>query len=282
MHNYVNKLTCLAMMNRNCVFDGSSGAVRFWKSKAANKLVVFGDDRASVEGLKQLTRMYLDSDPDIKGSYHMDEIVSEIDCAEFFDGFGESKRILNGRRFADMRGSINKWLLMMSTGRLTEEPLSERNLDEVIAMIEKWRYMENGGMKYMWQERAGCDKAFCSRIVSDFEGIRTDVIATAFRLDGECVAYSTIPMHPTSFAEDGTPYVTYLTRKVLNEKGRRNLTEFVDWFTFRKFHVANPEYGRFLVNWGASSGGVKWYKTHKFPLRDVERKWFVTLKGDAE
>jgi len=282
MHNYVNRLTCLAMMNKNCVFDSSSGNVRFWKSKARNRLVAFSGDAVAAVGLKQLTRMYLDFDPGVKGSYCMDEIVSEIDCLEFFDGIGADRRILNGRRFIDMRGAVNKWSRMMSEGRLTAEPLCAGNLDDVVSMIEKWRYMENGGMKYMWQERAGCDKAFCARIVSDFEGLASDVISTVFRLDGECVAYSTIPKAPTSFSEDGAPYVTYLTRKVVNEPGRRALTEFVDWYTFREFHRANPEYGVFLVNWGASTGGVKWYKTHKFPLHDMERKWFVSLKGDAK
>lgn len=283
MHNYVNRLTCLAMMNRNCVFDGASGRLRFWKSKARNRLVAFGDsDMAYPRGLKQVSRMYLDSDPKVKGSYSMDEIVSEIDCAEFFDGKGPEKRILNGKRFAEMRGAVNKWSRRMAAGELTAEPLCAANLDDVLAMLEKWRYMDNGGMKYMWQERAGCDKAFCSRIVSDFEGISGEIIATVFRLGGECAGYSTIPKSPTSYAANGTPEVTYLTRKVVNSEGRRDLTEFVDWHTFREFRRANPEIGAFLVNWGASSGGVKWYKTHKFPLHDVEPKWFVTLKGGAE
>lgn len=282
MHNYVNKFTCLAMMNKNCVFDQSSENIRFWKSKSKTRLVVFGEDCVSDEGLKQVSRMYMDSDPHTKGSYSMDEILSEIDCTEMFDGIGKDRRILNGRLFTELRGTVNKWSNAMKAGKLVAEQLSEKNADDVLRMIEEWRYMENGGMKYMWRERAGCDKAFVRRIVDDFMGIREEVLATVFRIDGRCVGYSTIPKAPTSFSADGVPEVTYLTRKVVNAPGRRNLTEFIDWYTFRAFHAANPEYRTFYVNWGASSGGVKWYKTHKFPLHDVETKWFLNTRGGKE
>lgn len=283
MHNYANKLTCLAMMNKNCIFDSSSGKSRFWKNKGKTKLVVFKDDEVSLsDGMKQVSRMYLDADPLTKGSYHMEEIVSEIDCAEMFDGVGKDKKTLNGKKFIDMRGTVNKWSRMMKEGHLVAEQLSDDNIDEVLEMIEEWRHMENGGMKYMWQERAGCDKAFVKRIVEDFEDIRDHIIATVFKLDGKCVGYSTIPKHPTSFAADGVPEVTYLTRKVVNAPGRRNLTEFIDWHAFKMFHEANPSYLKFYVNWGASSDGVKWYKMHKFPLHDTETKWFLTIKADKK
>lgn len=79
------------------------------------------------------------------------------------------------------------------------------------------------------------------------------------------------------------PEYKYLTRKCLNVWGTRNLTEFIDYWTFRElFRVNGERDGDFIVNWGASSGGVKWYKEHKWPLYDKEWKWFYKEKPSCE
>ena len=79
------------------------------------------------------------------------------------------------------------------------------------------------------------------------------------------------------------PEYKYLTRKCLNVRGTRNLTELIDYLTFRELFRANGEQeGDFILNWGASSGGVKWYKEHKWPLYDKEWKWFYKEKRGGE
>ena len=132
-------------------------------------------------------------------------------------------------------------------------------------------------MKYGWQERAGCDKALVIRYVDNFEGIQEFVKGQVFRLNGKVVGYSCIEVKSSAIV-DGYHEFKYLTRKVLNEKGCRNLTEYIDYKTIESIHEANQDILVYLVNWGASSGGVHWYKTHKFPLYDIEVKWFASKK----
>ena len=145
-------------------------------------------------------------------------------------------------------------------------------------MIEKWRYLDNGGMKYGWQERAGCDKALVKRYVDDFEHIQEYASCHVFKMDNEVVGYSCIENRIISTI-DGFPEVKYLTRKALNLKGYRNLTEYIDYKTIEYSYetLGCPEV--LLVNWGASSKGVFWYKTHKFPVYSIEKKWFATKKA---
>ena len=160
---------------------------------------------------------------------------------------------------------MNKWRRYENEGRFAIELLNESNVDSVIEMIEKWRYMDNGGMKYGWQERAGCDKALVRRYVDNFENIQAYVIGNVFKFDNEVVGYSCIEKISLC-SIDGIPEFKYLTRKVLNTKGCRNITEYIDYKTIETIYYHNNDLGVFLVNWGASSGGVHWYKTHKFPV----------------
>lgn len=278
IHNYANPLTILAMMNRNCTLGQDlSGKQCFFKTKSKSKAVVFGNDASPDRDLsKIISWMYLDEDPQIKTSYKMEEIVSVIDSADFF----KKETMLKGKKFIEWRGTLNKWGRAMKEGKLEVRPLSKENLEEVLEMIEKWRHLENGGMKYMWQERAGCDKAFVTKIVEDFNSISSRIISQVFYLDSKCIGYSTI-QKTASNSTDGLPEVKYLTRKVLNVEGTRNLTEFIDYKTFQKVYEENG-YEKFLVNWGASSKGVHWYKTHKFPLYSLQDKWFYTERVEED
>lgn len=280
-HNYINKLTMIGMMNKNChVIDTSSSAkLSFAKSKNESKIVAFSTDfklETVPERLKQISFMYLDDEPskkDFTSIYSLEEIVSEFDAAKFFD----PNTRFQGKEFIEARGTINKWSKRLAASELELEDLDSSNLQEVLEMLEKWRYLENGGMKYGWQERAGCDKALVSRIVDDFEGIKSKVICKVFKLsEVGCIGYSCIEKNPSVL--EPIPEFKYLTRKVLNLKGTRNLTEFIDWKTFESIWLENNKLDKFLVNWGASSGGVHWYKTHKWPLHSLETKWFASKK----
>lgn len=280
-HNYINELTMIGMMNKNChIIDGKYLA--FSKSKSESKVVAFSKNFVPPSSVKQLSLMYLNEEPskkDFDSVYSLEEIVSKIDASKmFWIGKDRPESALAGKENVERRGTVNKWQKKISEGSLVVEDLDASNLDSVLDMLERWRYLENGGMKYGWQERAGCDKALVRRVVEDFAGIKSRVICKVFKLAGEgVIGYSCIERNPTAEA-DGIPEIKYLTRKVLNLPGTRNLTEFIDWKTFEGVWLENSCLKEFLVNWGASSGGVHWYKTHKWPLYSLETKWFASKK----
>lgn len=281
-HNYIDKWTCIAMMNKNCsLLDGD--VLGFNKTKNGSKVAVFSKDyKFDVSKHKQVSWFYLDEEPDksmFDNIYCLEEVVSKIDCSKmFWAGDERPAGVLAGEANIEWRGTVNKWRKKEKDGILKVESLDSSNLETVLEMVEKWRWLENGGMKYGWQERAGCDKALVKRYVEDFEGIKAHVIGSVFKLDGETVGYSCIEK-ASSCDVDGIPEFKYLTRKVLNGAGRRNLTEYIDYRTIEFVHESNPDIETFLVNWGASSGGVHWYKSHKFPLYSLEKKWFCNKKA---
>lgn len=274
-HNYIDKWTCIAMMNKNCtLLEGDQ--LGFQKTKNGSKVAVFSlDYRFDATKHKQVNWLYLNEKPNSelsKSAYSLEEIVSKIDVEDFF---GENR--FKGKKFIEWRGTVNKWDKLLKDGRFCIEDLNSSNVDSTISMIEKWRYLENGGMKYGWQERAGCDKALVKRYVDNYEGIKDYVLGSVFKLNNEVVGYSCI--EKKSLCEvDGFPEFKYLTRKVINSRECRNITEYIDYKTLESIYMLNKDLRTFLVNWGASSGGVHWYKTHKFPLCSLQTKWFCSKK----
>lgn len=281
-HNYIDKWTCIGMMNKNCTLL-SGGILGFNKTKSGSKAAAFSlDYKLDPSRHKQVSWLYLDEEPDksaFDNVYSLEETVSKIDCSKmFWTGPDRPSCALAGKDFIEWRGTVNKWKHLEASGQFAVEPLDSSNAEDAIAMVEKWRWLERGGMKYGWQERAGCDKALIKRLVEDFEGIQGHVIGSVFKLDGETVGYSCIEKHSTAVV-DGFNEFKYLTRKALVAERRRNLTEYIDYKTLELVHLANPHLSTFLVNWGASSGGVYWYKSHKFPLYSHETKWFACKKA---
>lgn len=285
MHNYIDKWTCIAMMNKNCSLLADD-VLGFNKTKDGSKVAVFSKDyKFDAAKHKHVSWLYLDEEPkkeDFDSIYCLEEIVSKIDAKNWFWKEKEKPSYaLAGKSFIEWRGTINKWSKIQDEGHLVIEKLSKSNFEQTIDMIEKWRYLDNGGMKYGWQERAGCDKALVKRYVEDFEGIQGHVLGQVFKLDNEVVGYSCVETRSQAIV-DGLPEFKYLTRKVLSTEGRRNITEYIDYKTIESIYEANQAILAFLVNWGASSGGVHWYKTHKFPLYDVEKKWFASRKAKKD
>lgn len=282
MHNYIDKWTCIGMMNKNCTLVESGGLLSIVKTKSGSKVAVFSlDYKLDPAVHKQVSWLYLDSKPskeDFDSVYSLEEIVSEIDTSKWFwEGSQRPREVLFGEAFIEWRGTVNKWKRLEQEGQFTCEPLTNENAGAAIDMVEKWRWLDNGGMKYGWQERAGCDKALIQRYASNYEGIQDYVVGTVFKVNGEVVGYSCIEKKSLSQV-DGIPEFKYLTRKVLNTRGHRNLTEYIDYKTIELVHKLNPHLRVILVNWGASSGGVHWYKTHKFPVYSLETKWFCSKK----
>lgn len=282
MSNYINENSIWGLMNRYASLNKEIGTgLSFFKTKNKKKVVFFEKQSKEIEDqFSQVNYMYLNKDPNIKGSYSVDQITSIID-SELFNN-------PRGKKYREIRETVNKYSF---SKHINVYGLYPSNVKDVLDMIEEWRYLNNGGMKYGWQEHAGIDKAIVIRYINkylsnkndrsenkDFPNVYTNLRGYVFYLNGKCIGYSIIDLTPTE--NDGLPEFKYLTRKVLNLKELRNITEYIDHQTFFNTWLINNRPPKFLINWGCSSGGVKWYKTHKWSLYKLEKKWFYTIKND--
>lgn len=263
--SYVDRVSIWGMMNKNASLCTKYPQPSHYKVKSGKKLVVFCSSPIPDEfQYEEVNYMYLDKDPGVRGSTHIDEIVSIIDCEKYFE-------TLPGSEYREIRETRNKYINKIEAKAITTD-----NYLEILNMIEKWRY--SSGMKYGWQEHAGIDKVLIERYILDSQKWDRDVIMTSFWIDDKCIGYSCIERKSLQ-ERDGIPEYVYLTRKVLSDSCMRNITEYIDWWTFREVYRANRE-EKFLVNWGCSSGGVRWYKTHKWRLYSLTKKWFYKYKRE--
>lgn len=256
--NYVNDITIYGLMNKNCFFnEDSSNSLSFYKVKNKSKVTIC-KDRVSADEEKKydyISYMYLDEKPDIKGARYVNMVTSYI-SKEYFTG-------MPGKKYIDIRHTVNQLQKKISAVEIIPE-----NMDDVLDMIEKWRYDDNGGMKYRMREHAGIDKNIIRLYGEGNNKLADNTFAYAFYYGTECIGYACMSNNP-----NGREW-HYLTRKVRNYLGLRNLTEYVDWFMFNQvYRKCNED---FLINWGCSDGGVYWYKTHKWPVYKIVPKWFVT------
>lgn len=258
MSSYINEISINGLMNRTAFIDESSPFLSFYKTKDKSKICVCCAQLPEFveKNYKQINYMYLDSDPKIKGAYSKNNVLSYIDSG-YFTG-------MYGKKYRGIRHAYNK-----NKDKIIAIPLSKLNVNDVLEMIERWRY--NEGYHYRWQEHAGIDKAIVNRYVN---GQLHNILGYAFYYNDICVGYATISTK--QYAIDKIPEFHYITRKVSNSLGLKHLTEYIDWFMFSKiYELCKTD---FIINWGASDGGVYWYKTHKWPLYKLEEKWFLTIK----
>ena len=270
MSNYINEVSIYGMMNRLSFRDSFLlSDLGFYKKKDKSKVVYFKNRISDETKYEQINYMYLDEDPKDKRAYSSEQIISIINS--------ESIDTLPGKQFREIRETRNKF-----KNKIIIKDITSQNMQDVIDMIEKWRYLDNGGWKYGFNEHAAIDKAIIKRYVET--DLSDHIYAFAFYYNNECVGYSTIEKTPKDKVDALYEY-KYLTRKALLSKELRNLTEYIDWYTFNYIYNKHKEQfnsTEFLINWGCSSGGVKWYKTHKWPLYKLEQKWFLTIKNNGK
>ena len=249
-------------MNRFAFIDEDSPTLSFYKTRNKKKITICGTrlDEEKEKEFTQINYMYLEDQPPLKGAYSKNNVLSYIDSG-FFTG-------MVGNKYRGIRHAVNH-----CKDKIRVERLSIENLDDVLEMIEKWRYDEYSGLKYGWQEHAGIDKALVTKIVNGQADL--SLFGIVFYYNDECVAYATSSyLYKT---ENEIPEFHYITRKVWCGCGLKHLTEFVDWYMFKTLYgIVEKD---FIVNWGCSDGGVYWYKTHKWPLYKLDKKWFVTIKN---
>lgn len=266
---YVNNNSIYGMMNKNCEIIFDNNYCSFYKTKNRKKITVFNHtlNKKEEEKYDEVNYMYMEEKPNIKGSYRLTNVISYMDN----NIFANLNRKTHRELFDTFRKFTNKGI------RFTHyDSNNEKMKTQLFEMIEKWRYDSNGGMKYGWQEHAGIDKSFFQRYDLMSDECKRKFQVLIFYLNEELVGYSAIEREFVYV--DNLPKFSYLIRKCLMEE--RNITEYIDYITFYSLweELRNVNEGNFLVDWGASSGGVLWYKTHKWKAYNKKDVWFYKVK----
>jgi hypothetical protein len=260
MNNYINEISILGLMNKNCELINDHC---FYKTKNHSKVVVTKKyiPESNFES-SIVNYMYIEDKPDFPCETMM-EISSLINKTQLID--------LKGKKWREIRETFNK-IIKRDLKILNYNVISDHiDINEPLEMIEKWRYSEKGGLKYGWQEHAGIDKFIISKQINN-----PDIEFLFFYIDNQCVGYSCFSKKIEYDSETNYPIMSYLTRKCLNDY-TRNLTLFIDYITFVKFSQRISG-DNFIINWGCSSGGVFNYKTKKWPLYKLTPRYFWRSK----
>lgn len=268
MSNYINDISIWGLMNKNAFINTDINKLSFYKVKNKSKVVLFDYDSELAKRYKQVNFMYMDSIPEgVKGVSSVDQITSVINKAYF-----DNTTKLQNNRYKEVMATVRRYTKL---NNIIAKIITQDDETNIVDMIEKWRYADNGGVKYKWQEHAAIDKACVNKYITDTE-FRTKTIGLVFYTKNlkECLGYSLIANYIDEDCE-----VKYLTRKVYNQKGYRNLTEYIDWLTFKTVWEYTNKPDNLYINWGCSSGGVHWYKTHKWIIHSLEKKYFLTVKN---
>ena len=270
--NYVDNVSIWGLMNSYCsILDDVEFS--FAKNKAKTKVTVTHKikDKEFEDLYDEVNYMYIDDEIDEKGAYSSEQIISIISYNDI-----EPTRKSN----RELYETIHKYHKCIKTINLEYD--SNIGCQDILNMIEQWRYSNKGGMKYRWNEHAGIDKAFFRRyfLDNDFKK-KYNVFIFVHEATNKIIGYSVIPKK-VSFVHDDMEGYNYVIRKCLLEDEEinksmslRNITLYIDWVTFHRIHTINKP---ILINWGCSSGGVKKYKISKWPLYDLTKKWFYKVK----
>lgn len=296
-----NEITTLGMMNKNCYFNYDMYN-SYFRNKAKSNVTIYNINKYNIQSVldyinknnfKTVSLLY--SDINIKdilidngyilydynvSSYKEEQIVSVLNKSYFEgeDGF------LKGKQFKELRPYIKRYKDIVKVRNIYQSK------DDVIEMIDTWK--QTVGQKYSIRCRAGVDKSLVERYVKD--KMAETLIGFAFYIYNKeqnkdiCIGYAITRRNPDEFIETSNhkfePVFNYMCRKVLTDCGLRNITEYIDWYVFNQLYYQythiypQQDTDNIYINWGCSSGGVKWYKEHKWPLYQKDIKYFYKLK----
>lgn len=255
MHNYINQYTMMGMTPSFGFIEND----KIYKCKNKSKVIVFDENYKGDE--LEINYSYINNEPlnlNKKQWFKLTEVLSIFD-KDYFQNYLNS----------DIKETVHKYKNQNSKNYclIKYEIMS---IDEVLDMIEKWRY--SAGWKYGFQEHAGYDKTFFKKYYNEN---KDKLNCLFFYIDNILVGYSVIEKKYSNII-NGIHEYKYLIRKCL--LGYRNLCKFIDYSTFEYIYKTNNE-SKFLINWGASSGGVLKYKTSNwFPVYSKEFKYFWKIK----
>ena len=271
--NYVNSISIYGFMNKNSFIDEDSIGLTFWKKKDKKYICICRDNfnNYDINNFDKISYMYMEKPLNIKGETSMDEITSIIDKTYL-------ENILCRQNHKEIYETYRKYYNKIKV--INDIDYIKIRYNDIINMIETWRYADYGGMKYMWQERAGIDKAFITRYLNDIY-LQNNCILYLFIYNetNDIIGYSVIPKL-YELNDEQLPVYSYMLRKCIlksNNYNLRNITEYIDWYTFNET-LKNNNFDKIIINWGCSTGGVKWYKIHKWPLYKLEKKYFLNYK----
>lgn len=295
-----NEITALGMMNKNCYLNYDMYN-SYFKNKAKSKIVINNINKYNIYNIidyiennnfKNISLMYSDIDVknDLKNnqyildnynisSYKEEQIVSVLNKS-YFEG---EDRFMEGKQFKELRPYIKRYNNIIKVKNIYQSK------DDVIEMLNIWK--QSVGKKYNIRCRSGVDKALVERYNKDKLG--EILLGFAFYIYNKelnkdiCIGYAITTRNLNEFVETQDhkfePVFNYMCRKVLTDCGLRNITEYIDWYVFNKLyyqytHIYPQQTAdNIYINWGCSSGGVKWYKEHKWPLYQKEYKYFYNL-----
>jgi len=224
-------------------------------------------NRHTIQGMMSKTAKPFD---DWAGFWKNSKQVVVFDDSVSLSDFPLSNRIswgyLPSKENLDKRCSTYSSILVLSEfDRETRNHFNQQidiqdnpiSFGEVSSLIDMWD--DQSGDKYGWQRHSGYDRNFFRKF---WEFEKQDLWSNFFYLNGRLVGYSVV----SKISDDGC--FRYVIRK--NDVSLRNLCLFIDFNTFERIfkEIQKP----FLINWGASSGGVLKYKK-KFPVF-LEKKVF--------
>jgi hypothetical protein len=233
--------------SKYCVMGMMSGRYQVlgdWQGLSKNKTTAISFDENFDPGYKKVNYAYIYTKPVVKASKST-QVVSKFDPA-FFKLYGAANR--------EIRETRNKFDRLVKT--------RDYNKADVFNLIDRWD--AQSGDKYGWHRHSGYDRAFFERW---FEAEQVNLVSRFYYLEDELIGYAIL--HPTDYGYE------YLIRKADNT--RRNTCLYVDYKTFESLNKGSE----FLVNWGASSGGVLNYK-RKFPVYEETPVYFYTKKKEQE
>lgn len=262
--SYVDEIGIHGLMNcRAQILEDAP--LMFSKSKNNKKKVVVCRDLLSPQKEKdynQINYMYLDDYPECyENIYNLTEVISEI-TPEVLDSCPRKK-------FKNIHDAITKFKYKITASCLTLD-----KVDDLIKFINQWAVDEKCGEKYGWQLHVGIDKHIITQYITDPSfHLRTQIYM--FYDEDEIVGYSCIELPQEPYDKP----IVYIVRKCRNGGKYNNLTRYIDWFTFKEMESLHEDASKpFLVNWGASSGKLLWYKKHEWPIYSLKEKWFCTVK----
>ena len=252
--DYITRHTIMGMLSKNYIpFDNWIGYI-----KNKNEVILFTDSDNIISNNMNYPKINLNyiekivnPKDKIKGyinssSYYLTNVRSKFD-SDFFK--------LSGKKFIELRETQNKFDKIIKVK-------NDCDIDLIISFINEWDN-NRGKDKYGWQLHSGYDKTFFNK----FYKIEQDKLySNFFFINDKLVGYSIV-----SRDTDDNEY-KYIIRKC--DTSYRNLSLYIDLYSFK--NIFN-DVGEFIIDWGASSGGVLKYKK-KFPVYSEGKKWFYKFR----
>jgi len=239
MFKYTSKYCMMGMMSKN------GSPFNNWLGFKKNKNNAVSFDMDFHPDFPKVNYSYIYERPKVKGVRKSTQIVSKFD-GQFFK--------LEGKGFKEIRETKNKFNKVVRAG--------EYDKNKVLELIDKWDSIS--GAKYGWQRHSGYDRSF----FNNWYALEQDNLISSFYYIGDkLVGYSVLHKNDNCY--------DYIIRKTNNTI--RNTCLYVDYKTFESIY--EKEKKPFLVNWGASGGGVLKYKK-KFPVFQETRVYFYRIVRD--